>query len=112
MKHYEIWMADLPFAKNTHVQHGYRPVVIVSNDFANRCSPVVTVVPLTSQPKKPLPTHVLLHEQGLLKSSIALCEQIMTVDKHRLKRCVGYVYIARDRAALRHALGVQLGMAA
>lgn len=34
-----------------------RPVVVVSNDQANAHSPNVTVVPLTTKEKKPLPTH-------------------------------------------------------
>lgn len=112
MKRYEIWMAKLPPDANSHVQQGYRPVVIVSNDKANCYSPVVTVVPLTSQVKKPLPSHVLLREQGLNKTSTALCEQVMSLDISRLTHRIGYVYNSFDRLALCHALSVQLGMAA
>lgn len=59
-----------------------RPAVIVSNDTANRHSPNVTVVYLTtSDKKKPLPTHASL----LCKvPSIALCEDIQTVSKERV----------------------------
>ena len=112
MKRYEIWRAELPSAANSHVQQGVRPVIIVSNDAANTHSPVVTVVPLTSQCKKPLPTHVLIREQGLSTSSTALCEQIITVDKSRLIKRIGYLLNTFDRLALCHALSVQLGMAA
>ena len=111
MKRYEIWMADLPSIPDTHVQYGYRPVIIVSNDAANQYSPVITIVPLTSQKKKPLPTHVTLQEKSLARSSTALCEQIMTLDKSRCRRCVGSVNDSFDRQSLRHALSVQLGMA-
>ena len=108
MKQYDIWLADIPAPKGSHVQHGRRPVVIISNNLA---SPVVTVIPLTSQMNKhQLPTHVYLWGQGLDRASIALCEQVMAVDKTRLVRRMGMVYKAYDRMALRHALAIQLGM--
>lgn len=111
MRQYEIWMADIPAVKGSHVQYGCRPVVIVSNDAANTYSPVVTVVPLTSRRGKPhLPTHVYLTGQGLGRGSIALCEQVMALDKVHLLHRVGFVYKYFDRLALRHALAVQLGM--
>lgn len=111
MKRFEIWEAILPSTSNSHVQSGYRPVVIVSNDMANVHSPVITVIPLTTQNKKPLPTHVqLMPQRG--RSSIALCEQILTVDKACLKRCVGFVYDSYERRSIHRALCIQLGMAA
>ena len=113
MKCFEIWMANIPVRKNSHVQHGIRPVVIVSNNAANVHSPVVTVVPLTTKLQKcHLPTHVLLQEQGLNRSSLALCEQILSLDKTCLIRRIGFVYKGFDRFAIHHALAVQLGMAA
>ncbi len=112
MKRFEIWMAELPAEAGSHVQQGVRPVVVVSNDAANRYSPVVTVVPLTSQRKKPLPTHVVIRDHGLKKISTALCEQVTSVDRARLTRPIGFVYNALERTALCHALSVQLGMAA
>ena len=52
MKRYEIWKAELPVIPTSHVQQGYRPIVIVSNDSANENSPIITAIPLTSQIKK------------------------------------------------------------
>ena len=73
----ELWLANLPVTPG-HVQHGTRPVVIVSNDVANNFSPIVTAVPLTSNRKAAtLPTHVCLHGYGLAATSIAKCEQVM-----------------------------------
>ena len=37
---------------------GIRPVVIVQNDVANKYSPTVIVVPITSKNKKNIPTHI------------------------------------------------------
>ena len=111
--HYEIWQAILPVIKGSHVQNGRRPVVVVSNDMANAHSPVVTVVPLTSNTgKNRLPTHVLLVASGLPVISLALCEQILTVDKACLTRYIGRVCEPLDRSALNRAMAIQLGMAA
>ena len=115
MKHFEIfeiWYADLPFMPGSHVQYGLRPVIIVSNNLANAHSHVATVVPLTSRNKTPLPTRVRIQSPDLDKESIALCEQILTIDESRLKRRVGFVYDGFDRLSLHQALCIQLGMAA
>ena len=93
------------------MQHGLRPVVIVSNDAANAASPVITVVPLTSNRKKTSqPTHVCLRGYGLSVTSIVQCEQIMALDKRYLVRRIGEVGHWYDRLAIQHALAVQLGI--
>lgn len=63
---------------------------------ANKHSPVITVVPLTSRiyKKKYLPTHVLLKEShcsGLGRNSVALCEQILPLNRKDIVECVGEV---------------------
>lgn len=63
-------------------QGGGRPAIIVSNDVGNEFSRVVEVVFLTTREKKPLPTHVKINSSRC--PSIALCEQIETVDKERI----------------------------
>ena len=62
-------------------QRGERPALIVSNDTANEYAPVVTVVWLTTQEKKPLPTHC---EVKGTERSTALCENITTISKERI----------------------------
>lgn len=62
-------------------QRGERPALIVSNDYANEHAPVVTVVWLTTQDKKPLPTHCEV--KGTEKST-ALCENVTTISKERV----------------------------
>jgi mRNA interferase MazF len=63
-------------------QIGNRPVVIVSNDKCNEFSMTVTVVPVTSAVKKKLPTHAIIRATS--KTSVALAEQVCTVDKLRI----------------------------
>lgn len=113
MKQFEIWLARLPSLPGSSVQQGTRPVVIVSNDLANAHSPVITVVPLTSKlGKTALPTHVFLNNRMLDRPSLALCEQILSVDKACLIRRIGWINKTFDRIAIQHALLVQLNMAA
>lgn len=59
-----------------------RPVIIVSNEKANLFSNWVTYVPITSQPKKVLPTHVDV-SCNLIKGP-ALCEKVSTITKEKL----------------------------
>ena len=84
-----------------------RPGVVVSNNLANKYSPNVEVVLLTSQPKKPLPTHV---EVMARVPSIALCENIQTVSKERLgdfvRTCTDTEIESIDKALL-CSLGIE-----
>lgn len=71
-----------------------RPALILQNDIANRHSPVTIVSAITSQFDEPLyPTEVLLKagEGGMLKDSVALLNQIRSVDKKRLVRRLGRI---------------------
>ncbi len=65
--------------KDGSKQGGVRPALVVSNNKANKHSPVVTVVPLSARvwKKKYLPTHVQIPKgSGLNKPSMALAEQV------------------------------------
>lgn len=63
-------------------QHSGRPGIIVSNEKNNQFSATVEVVYLTSKPKENLPTHVIIDSTGI--KSIALCEQITSIDKSKI----------------------------
>lgn len=67
-------------------QDGIRPVLVIQNNKGNRYSPTTIVVPITSSlSKRELPTHVVLETtKGLEKRSMALIEQLRTLDKSRL----------------------------
>ena len=72
----DIWMVDfgVPEDENDHKLHGIRPVVIVSNDSANRHSTVFHAVPLTSKIHKKtyLPTHIFISSFKAVGLSTAL----------------------------------------
>ena len=90
VKRGEIYLADLNPVMGSE-QGGIRPVVIIQNNVGNRFSPTIIVAAITAQIKKNIPTHAPLKSTGLPKDSIALLEQIRTIDKCRLIEYVGEV---------------------
>lgn len=107
----DIYFAELPEIAGTSVQHGRRPVIVVSNNRNNKYSSLVTVVPLTSRiTKAKLPTHVLVEGYGLSTPSLMLGEQILTIDRECLRRKVGKVDSEVDLRKIKKAILVQLNM--
>lgn len=95
------------YQDNEVIRNEGRPAVIVSNNVSNEYSGLVEVVYLTSQEKKPIPSHVPV----LCKvPSTALCEQIDTVSKDRLgnyvRKCTDEEMDAIDQA-LMYSLGIE-----
>lgn len=112
IRKYDIWLADLPAVPESHVQSGVRPVIVVSNDVANAHSPIISVVPLTTNLSRvDMPTHTVLHSRFLRCPSMALCEQIMTIDTSWLLNRMGALECVHERLAVRHCVQVQLGLA-
>lgn len=76
-------------------QKGTRPCLIVQNDVGNKYAPTTIVVPFTDfkNVKKMYPTLVKVDagEGGLALDSAALCAQIITIDKSRIKEKRGTV---------------------
>ena len=74
-------------------QGGIRPVVVMQNDKGNKFSPTTIICPLTSKNKQMKETHVTLtpNDCGVIMDSTVLCEQIMTIDKSRIKAKVGEI---------------------
>lgn len=87
----DIWYVDLP-SNGDNIQSGVRPCIIVSNNIANKFSPVIQIVALTSKMNKAkIPTHVFFEQGqfGLEENSIALCEQIRPINKKLLMDKIG-----------------------
>jgi mRNA-degrading endonuclease toxin of MazEF toxin-antitoxin module len=109
IKRGDIWLANLGEGVGS-IQGKLRPVVIVQNNMGNQYSPTLTCIPLTSQNKKQLPTHVLLKNTTcLLSLSIALCEQITTLSKGMLSRYIGEVSSV-DMQEIERAIKIQTGI--
>lgn len=85
----DIYWVEIPHYTGSEMSKN-RPALIVSHDKLNRSAPIVTVVYLTSNTlRRSEPGHVALYSS--VKPSIALCEQIYTVDKSRLGSYIGTV---------------------
>lgn len=108
----DIYMARLRADEDGgSLQEGVRPILVISNDKCNEHNPVITIVPLTSRLRKnPLPTHVLIKECGLVKPSIALAEQIMTLNKSRLGKRMGSIRATVYQTRVDRAIKVQLNV--
>jgi mRNA interferase MazF len=80
------WVLDVNGAGSEF--RGNRPGIVVSNDIANKESPVVQMVLLTTrQHHSSLPVRVPVYSTGTL--SLACCEQICPVDKQRIGTYIG-----------------------
>jgi mRNA interferase MazF len=95
IKRGDVWLIDLGMPDGTSKQSGVRPVVITSNDMANKNSSVIHIVPLTTKTKNKLPTHIQIDVQnkitGVITPSVALAEQVTLVDKSLLYKKIGEV---------------------
>ena len=106
----EVYYTDLSPVIGSE-QGGMRPVLIVQNDIGNKHAPTTIIAPITSRfTKKPLPTHLPLSNCGLAKDSIALCEQLRTIDKRRLREKMGEIG-EKEKVALDKAIAISLGLA-
>lgn len=109
MRKGEIYL--ITFKGNDSVQTGLRPVVVVQNNIGNLHSPNTIVCSITSQVKKPLPTHVYIGTSGgLTKKSTVLCEQIQTVCKEDLEGYVGCISDPRTLERLDKGILASLGI--
>lgn len=110
VKRGEIYDANLSGAIGSE-QKGNRPVLCIQNDVGNACSNTVIVAVISRCRAKPhLPTQVKLKKEYLDENSVVKLEQIRTIDKTRLIRCLGQL----DDESMKQidtAIAVSLGMA-
>jgi mRNA interferase MazF len=106
----EIYLANLRFTVNSE-QNGFRPVLIIQNDAGNQHSSTVIIAAITSRMDKPaLPTHVPVGTGcGLRMDSLILTEQIRTLDKRRLGKCIGML-TEPEMKAVDSALAISVGL--
>ena len=121
VRQFEIWFAELGNHYGSSVQSGSRPVLVMSNDVANHYSSTLTVIPMTTVMKKlELPTHIPVSEADCqmygshtyLRESIALAEQVTTIDKKALRHALCRVISAEKQKEIEQALAGFFNMAA
>lgn len=106
----DIYLANLNPFKGSE-QGGKRPVIIIQNDVGNLHSPTVIVTAVTSGffKKRVLPTHVPLDNAELEKNSLALLEQIRSIDKSRLIEKLGRV-TDQNMKEIEQAINISLAL--
>jgi mRNA interferase MazF len=88
-----------------------RPAIVLQNDIANRHSPITIVAAITSQFEDLYPTEVLIKapEGGVSVDSVALLNQIRSIDKHRLAKRLGIVK-PETMVLVERAMQISLGL--
>ena len=89
----DIYLINFDPAIGSEIQK-IRPALILQNDVANQYSPIVIVAGISSKFSQPLyPTEVLIKapEGGLKYDSVALLNQIRSIDKQRLSKYLGKI---------------------
>lgn len=93
IKRGEIYWANLDPTIGAEIQKT-RPVLVVSNDINNKYSPLVTVLPISSNVKRFYPYEVLVAKGvgGLKNNSIIKANQVKTIDKKRINgQLIGFI---------------------
>lgn len=108
MKRGEIYYIKSNYSETGFEMKGDRPAVIVSNDKNNERSGCLEVVFMTTQPKKNLPTHVLIR-QDTARPSTVLCEQITSVDIGRFSNYMGTLS-EEEMREVDKALAISIGL--
>lgn len=77
-----------------HQQKGIRPAIVISNNVGNKFSPVIEVIPFTTQKQnKELPTHVKFKaskNSGLISDSVLLAENKTSINKFQIIKKLGF----------------------
>jgi len=103
---YHMDLGEVEPGTITSVQKGKRYVIIVSNNKNNECAKTVNVLPCTSKTHKVYPFHADLE---IYRASLALAEQIVTVDKSALGEFVREASAA-EMMGVDKAIRLQLGL--
>lgn len=110
----DVVYLDLGQHPHSNVQSGLRPCVVVSNNFNNKYSKTINVLPFSAKLKNN-PVHVRVQPKDVdgffEKESDSLAEQIITKDKKDIISKVGHLdessVIMKE---INKSIGVQLGL--
>jgi mRNA interferase MazF len=96
VKRREIYFIDLTHDRFGHEESGNspRPAIIFSNDVLNGNSSwgTIIVVPVSTSPNQSQRQYGVLLPRGsggLTSDSVALCHQITTIDRRRVRNLIG-----------------------
>lgn len=106
----EVWMVNFSPGRGSE-QKGYRPALIIQNDVGNQYAATTIVTAITTALKK-YPVTVLIPEgkAGLKDHSMVNLAQVLTIDKERLAKKLGYLgqeKMSEVDAAIRLSMGIK-----
>lgn len=105
----DMYVADLGQGIGSE-QANERPVVIIQNNKGNHYADTTVIVPITSQMKAQIPSHVIIHYGILTKyQGCVLTEQIRTISVYRLKKYIGRLN-EKDIRRIEKAIRISLDM--
>lgn len=110
----DIFYANIAENKErSHVQHGYRPVIIIQNNITNFTGTTVLCIAGTSRIKKDVPMHVTIPASsgvGILEDTCFMCEQIFTLDQKDLRKFAGTIVNTEYEYKMLKALKIAFGI--
>lgn len=106
VKQFDIWVCNFVGAGALN-DYGVRPCIVVSNNTCNEFSDKITVIPLTTSSKNPMPTHAIITSSRVC--SVALCENVSCVYKDHLVNKVGELN-EFERLNVAYCIKKQLGI--
>ena len=95
-KRFEVYLVNLDPTIGSEIRKT-RPCLVISPDEMNRHIATVIVAPLTTKGKE-YPTRVACRFQG--KEGQIVLDQLRTVDKARLVKCLGHINKSTQHAVL------------
>ena len=93
IKRGDVYYADLGPTIGSELG-GLRPVLIVQPDVGNKYSPTVIAIPMKRKTDETTSSPCVLvtaEQSGLAKDSLAMVENVRTLDKRRLKEKMGHL---------------------
>ena len=111
MKRGSIWWVDLRPYSSGHIQGGIRPAIILGNGKALKYGTTIMVIPVTSHIKRlDMKTHVQGFNTHLKKPCMALCEQIISVDRESVLCPMPYITFSMKLIddAIKGAIGFEI----
>ena len=97
-------------AESTSIYHKIRPVVIMSNEKCNRFSPVLTVIPISSQIHKATHIPTQIRMKLLNKDRVCCTSQPISLPRNQLLNYMDTLS-ADDLAKIEDGLRIQLQLA-
>jgi mRNA interferase MazF len=116
VRRWDVFWADLGYPVGSEQGGERRPVLVVSNDGINTSLPVITQIPLTKlegKTRRVYPFEVLLPKElvGSGWTSIAMPQQVRTIDKSRLLERIGELTDPGLRSEIENRLLEHFGIA-